>query len=521
MPRIKTALVSVSNKEGIVDLVRELVKMGIKILSTGGTARILKEARLPIGELSKEAGISPMLGGRVKTLHPNIHAGILTLRDNPQHIEEMKALDINLIDMVVVNFYPFTQVITKEETTLEQALENIDIGGPAMLRSAAKNFHHVAAVSSPEQYAGILKELRENESFLKISTCRDLAMQVFQITASYNGLIANYLGKEKEERFPEIVNLNLRKMENLRYGENPHQRAAFYVDSARGEVSSPLAQQISGKKTSFNNLLDLDAALGIVREFTQPAAVIIKHTNPCGLGCAPTLPEAYQKALSTDPVSAFGSIVGLNRAVDRATALEIASPNSFIEGIIAPDYEEEALQILKTKQKWGKNVCILKTGTFSSLPEEEWNMKKVEGGYLLQDEDRETHIPAQMRIVSQRKPSSKEKEDLLFAWKIVKWVKSNAIVLAKNTTVVGVGAGQMSRIDSTLIAIRKASRRARGSVLGSDAFMPFPDVVERAEKAGITAIIQPGGALRDKEVIKMANQCQMAMLFTGIRHFRH
>ena len=521
MPRIKTALVSVANKEGIVDFARELVKMRIQILSTGGTARILRETGLPVKELSEEMGISPMLGGRIKTLHPNVHAGILALRDNPQHLEEMKTLNINLIDMVVVNFYPFAQVISKEETTLEQALENIDIGGPAMLRSAAKNFHHVAGVSSPEQYPGILKELRENEGCLKISTCRDLAMQVFQITASYNAFIANYLGNQKKERFPEVVNLNLRKIEDLRYGENPHQRAAFYVDSVRRETSSPLAQQISGKKASFNNLLDLDTALRIVREFTQPAVVIIKHTNPCGLGCASALPEAYQKALSADPVSAFGSIVGLNRMVDKATALRIASPNSFIEGIIAPDYEEEAIQIVKNKQKWGKNACILKTGAFSSLPQERWNMKKVEGGYLLQDEDRETHLPLQLRIVSQRKPSSKEQEDLLLAWKVSKWVKSNSIVLAKNTSVVGVGAGQMSRIDSTLIAIRKAGRRARGSVLGSDAFIPFPDVVETAGKAGITAIIQPGGALRDKEVIEMANQYRMAMLFTGVRHFRH
>ncbi|MEE9191905.1 MAG: bifunctional phosphoribosylaminoimidazolecarboxamide formyltransferase/IMP cyclohydrolase [Candidatus Aerophobetes bacterium] len=521
MVRIETALMSAANKEGIVDFARELVKMEVQILSTGGTALTLRQAGLPVKELSEEMGISPMLGGRVKTLHPNIHAGILALRDNPQHLQEMKALNIDLIDMVVVNFYPFAQVANKEETTLEQALQNIDIGGPTMLRSAAKNFRYVAAVSSPEQYPGIIKELRENKGSLSIWTRRDLARRVFRSTACYDEFIANYLGDEQKERFPEVVNLNLGKVEDLRYGENPHQRAALYLDSARGEVSTSSSWQISGKKPSFNNLLDLDAALRIVREFAQPAAVVIKHTNPCGLGCASSLPEAYRKALSGDPVSAFGSIVGLNRVLDRATALKIASHSSFIEGIIAPGYQQEALQVLRTKQKWGKNVCILKTGAFSTPPKERWNMKTVEQGYLLQEEDRETYLPAQLKTVSQRRPSSQEEQDLLFAWKVSKWVKSNAIVLAKNRAVVGVGAGQMSRIDSTLIAIRKAAVRAKDTVLASDAFIPFPDVVEAAGKAGITAIIQPGGASRDKEVIKTVNEHRMAMLFTGIRHFRH
>ncbi len=521
MVKIKTALMSAANKEGIVDFARELVKMEVQILSTGGTALILRQAGLRVKELSEEIGISPMLGGRVKTLHPNIHAGILALRDNPQHLQEMKALNINFIDMIVVNFYPFVQVVNKEETTLEQALENIDIGGPTMLRSAAKNFRYVAAVSSPEQYPGIIRELRENKGSLSIGTCRDLARRVFQATACYDEFIANYLGDEQKETFPEILNLNLKKVEDLRYGENPHQRAALYLDSARGEASTPLSQQISGKKASCNNLLDLDAALRIVREFAQPAAAIIKHTNPCGFGCASSLTEAYRKALSGDPISAFGSIVGLNRILDRATALVIASRGSFIEGIVAPGYQEKALQVLKTKQKWGKNVCILKTGAFSTVPKERWNMKTVEGGYLLQEEDGETYLPAQLEIVSQRKPSSQEEQDLLFAWKVSKWVKSNAIVIAKDRAVVGVGAGQMSRIDSTLIAIRKASVRAENAVLASDAFIPFPDVVEAAGKAGITAIIQPGGASRDKEVIKTVNEHRMAMLFTGIRHFRH
>jgi len=361
--------------------------------------------------------------------------------------------------------------------------------------------------------------LKENNSFLSKDTCLDLAIRVFQEVSAYNTFIAQYLAKQRNEKFPEILNLSFKKQKELRYGENPHQKAAFYGE--KKEVGLSLAEKISGKALSFNNLLDLDAALNIVREFEEPAAVVIKHTNPCGVGCASNLANAFRKAYSGDPLSAFGSIIGLNKVVDRATAEEMTSSGKFIEAIIAPDYEEEALEILKTRQKWGKNLRILKINGFSVKGKEEWDIKKINGGILLQEQDRRTYFPDNLKIVTQREPTQEERDDLLFAWRVSKWVKSNAIVLAKDKVVVGVGAGQMSRIDACLLAIRKAGERAKGAVLASDAFFPFPDVVEEAEKKGITALIQPGGALRDKKVIETADKYGMAMLFTGMRHFRH
>ncbi len=520
MPQIKRALISVFNKKGIVDFARELSNLGIEILSTGGTARILQKAGIPVRDVSEYTQSPSMLGGRVKTLHPKIHGALLAIRENPEQMEEARKYNLELIDMVVINLYPFLEVTQKEGISLEEALENIDIGGPSMLRSAAKNFPYVAALSNPEQYPQVLKELKENNCLLSKDTCFDLAVRVFQEVSTYNSFIAQYLAKQRNEKFPQILNLGFKKQKELRYGENPHQRAALYQGEKEAGLSS--AKKISGKDLSFNNFLDLDAALSIVREFKDPAAVVIKHTNPCGVGCASSLANAFKKAYSGDPLSAFGSIIGLNKAVDRATAEEIASPEKkFIEAIIAPDYEEEALEILKTRQKWGKNVRILKINESLAQEKEEWDIKKVKGGILLQEHDKETYTPDSLKTVTERKPTQEERDDLLFAWIVSKWVKSNAIVLAKDKTVVGVGAGQMSRIDASLLALQKAGERAKGAVLASDALIPFPDVVEETGKRGITALIQPGGALKDNKVIGVANEYEMAMLFTGIRHFKH
>ena len=517
MPQIKRALISVFNKKGIVDLARELDNLGVEILSTGGTARALQEAGIPVRDVSQYTQSPSMLGGRVKTLHPKIHGALLAIRESSEQMEEVRKHNLELIDMVVINLYPFLEVTQKEGISLETALENIDIGGPSMLRSAAKNFSYVAALSNPEQYPQIIRELKENNCFLSKDTCFDLAVRVFQEVSTYNSFIAQYLAKQRNQEFPDILNLSFRKRQELRYGENSHQRAAFYQEEKETGLSA--AEQISGKELSFNNLLDLDAALGLVSEFEEPAAVVIKHNNPCGAGCASSLADAFKGAYRGDPLSAFGSIIGLNRRIDIATAEEIASPDKFIEAIIAPGYEEEALDILKTRQKWGKNVRILKIN--GSLAKEEWDIKKIKGGILLQEQDKETYTSENLKTVTQRFPTARERDDLLFAWLVCKWVKSNAIVLAKDKTVVGVGAGQMSRIDACLLALKKAGKRARGAVLASDAFIPFPDVVEEAKKKGITALIQPGGALKDNKVIGAANEYEMAMLFTGIRHFKH
>ncbi len=518
MPQIKRALISVFNKKGIVEFARGLSNLGIEILSTGGTAHALQKADVPVRDVSQYTGSPSMLGGRVKTLHPKIHGALLAVRESSQQMEEVRKHNLELIDMVVINLYPFLEVTQKEGVSLDTAIENIDIGGPSMLRSAAKNFSYVAAVSNPEQYSQIIRELKENNCFLSKDTCFDLAVRVFQEVSAYNAFIAQYLAKQRNQEFPDILNLSFRKRQELRYGENSHQRAAFYQEEKETGLSA--AEQISGKELSFNNLLDLDAAIGLVSEFEEPTAVVIKHNNPCGVGCASSLTDAFKKAYSGDPLSAFGSIIGLNRRVDIATAEEIASPEKkFIEAIIAPDYEEEALDILKTRQKWGKNVRILKIN--GSLAKKEWDIKKIKGGILLQEQDEKTYTSESLKTVTQRFPTAKEQDDLLFAWFVCKWVKSNAIVLAKDKTVVGVGAGQMSRIDACLLALRKAGDRAKGAVLASDALIPFPDVVEEARKRGITALIQPGGALKDNKVIEAVNEYKMAMLFTGIRHFKH
>ncbi len=519
IPEIKRAIISVWDKTGVVDFARELSRLGVEIISTGGTAKLLREAKIPVREVSLYTGAPEMLGGRVKTLHPKIHAGILALREDPQQMEEIKKQEIELIDMVVVNLYPFAEVVKNMNVPLEKALENIDIGGPTMIRAGAKNFKNVAVISSPKQYTSILKELKQNNGKLSEKTCYRLALEAFQITSSYDSIVAEYLRKKEGIKFPSILNLTFQKIANLRYGENPHQEAAFYREWNPAKGTLPFAEKLWGKELSFNNILDFQAALNILNEIEAPFAVVIKHNNPCGAAEGKNLTEACKKAFEGDPLSAFGSIVGVNRTVDAEVANYLTSSDKFIEGIVAPEYSKEALEILKNKKPWGKKVLLLKIQPFVKKGIQD--MRKIKGGILIQDEDEISYWEDKLKFVTQRHPTKKEMEDLKFAWIICKHTKSNAIVIAKDKMVVGVGAGQMSRVDSTIIAIKKAKERCKNAVLASDAFFPFPDAIEEAANAGITAIIQPGGAIRDEKVIEVANRYKMAMVFTGIRHFRH
>ena len=522
MKQIKRALISVSDKRGVVELARELQSLGVEILSTGGTHKKLEEAGIKVIGVSEYTRFPEMMDGRVKTLHPKIHAGLLALRENKEHVKQMKERGFGYIDMVVVNLYPFRETIAKPGVTLEEAVEQIDIGGPTMLRSAAKNFRDVVVIVNPDRYTQLLDEIRKNGT-VSDKTRYALAQEVFEHTASYDAAIASYLHAQSDDApmFADRMILTLNKVQDLRYGENPHQKAAFYKEPGAREPSISTAELLSGKELSYNNIMDIDAALEIVKELDQPAAVVIKHTNPCGAGIGTTLCEAYGKAAAGDPVSAFGSILGLNRNADVATAELIASPDSFIEAIIAPGYDAQAINILKNRQKWGKNVRILKTGPLGKRSDGGYYFRRVVGGLLVQEFDRVLYEDGALKVVTKRAPTDKEKTDLLFAWVICKHVKSNAIVYAKDGMVVGVGAGQMSRVDSSMIGARKAGARAEGSVLASDAFFPFRDGVDAAAEAGVSAIIQPGGSLRDDDVIKAADEHGMAMLFTGMRHFKH
>lgn len=519
MPKIKRALISVWDKKGLVEFARGLSHLGTEIFSTGGTANLLREARIPVQEVSGYTGAKEMLGGRVKTLHPKIHAGLLVLRDDPEQMSQIKKEGVKPIDMVVVNLYPFAKVIRNKGVSLNDALENIDIGGAALLRAGAKNFTNVAVVSSPKQYTSVLEELNQNRGKIDEDTSYKLALQVFQTTSSYDSIVAKYLGKRKEMKFPSLLNLSFQKTQDLRYGENPHQKAAFYRKWDAPQGTLPTAEKLGGKGVSFNNILDFQAALNILCEVENPFCVVIKHTNPCGAAEGVNLLDACQRAFGGDPVSSFGSIVGLNKALDAKTASCIASPKNFVEGIVAPGYTKEAVRILKEKQPWGRKLVILKTSPLRA--DNTMDIRKVKGGVLVQEEDKVVFCKDGLKSVTERFPTEKEREDLEFAWKMCRHVKSNAILIAKDKTVVGVGAGQMSRIDAALLAIRKAGDRCKGAALASDAFFPFPDVVEEAEKAGITAIIQPGGSVKDKQVIQAANRYDIAMVLTGLRHFLH
>jgi len=520
--KIKTALISVSDKTNIVDFAKSLNQMSVRILSTGGTAKLLEENNIPVTEVSDYTGFPEMMDGRVKTLHPKVHGGILGRRGIDDPI--MQEHGIDEIDMVVVNLYPFEETIKRPDCDLPLAIENIDIGGPTMVRSAAKNHNSVAIVVDPSDYDAITAEMQANDASMNYKRRFDLAVKAFEHTSNYDGMIANYLGtidldKEKKENFPRTYNLQFNKTQVMRYGENPHQQAAFYVEAKPAEVGIATATQIQGKELSYNNIADTDAALECVKQFTDvPACVIVKHANPCGVAIGSNQLEAYDKAFATDPTSAFGGIIAFNQPLDASTAAEIIK-RQFVEVIIAPSIADDALPTLAEK----KNVRVLACGEWGA-PVATMDYKRVNGGLLVQQRDLGMITEADLKMVTEKKPSSEQMEDLLFCWKVAKFVKSNAIVYAKGLQTIGVGAGQMSRVYSAKIAGIKAADenlQVAGSVMASDAFFPFRDGLDAAAEAGISAVIQPGGSMRDQEVIDAANEHGIAMVFTGMRHFRH
>ncbi len=512
------ALISVSDKSGIVDFCRELHQLGIELLSTGGTAKTLMENNIPVTEVSDYTGFPEMMDGRVKTLHPKVHGGILGRRGIDDAI--MAANAIKPIDMVVVNLYPFEQTIANPECDFETAIENIDIGGPTMIRAAAKNHADVAIIVNPDDYANILAELKQADNKLSAKTRFNLALKSFEHTARYDTAIATYLGKLNDVAFPDTLNLQFYHNQALRYGENPHQSAAFYREKAAAAGTIAAAHQHQGKELSYNNIVDADAALECVKTFNdKPTCVIVKHANPCGVAQADSLLDAYDKAYATDPTSAFGGIIAFNQELDEQTATEIIN-RQFVEVIIAPTITPAALAALEAKQ----NIRVLACGVWATFNTPSLDYKRVAGGLLVQDKDFGEISLDDLKIVSQRQPTEQELADLLFAWKVAKFVKSNAIVYCKNGQTIGVGAGQMSRVYSAKIAGIKAADEGLvvpGSALASDAFFPFRDGIDAAAEAGITAIIQPGGSMRDNEVIAAANEHNIAMVFTGMRHFRH
>lgn len=519
MGKVTRALISVSNKDGILDLARGLSALGIEILSTGGTAKMLRDAGIAVKDVSEFTGFPEMLDGRVKTLHPKVHGGLLGRRNNPEHVKQMKQHGIEPIDLVVVNLYPFEQTVAKPGCTLEEAIENIDIGGPTMLRSAAKNHTDVAVVVSPRDYSRVLEEIRKTGE-VSAKTRFELCRTVFLHTARYDSAISAWLDNQvpddEKTRFPNILTLQFEKVQNLRYGENPHQQGAFYREFGRKEPSVAGARQLHGKEMSFNNFLDANSALELAKEFEQTAAVIVKHNNPCGAATAPSLAEAYRMARSCDPVSAFGGVIAFNRIVDFETAKEIAS--TFVEVVVAPEFAPDALLELKKK----KDVRLLDIGPRVKGGAEGMDLKKITGGLIYQDRDLGGIADIRkLSVATTRKPTDDEYTALAFAWKICKHVKSNAIIFTTTDRTIGIGAGQMSRLDSVRIAVLKAQFPLKGTVLASDAFFPFRDGLDEAAKAGITAVIQPGGSLKDDEVIRAANEHGLAMVMTGMRHFRH
>jgi phosphoribosylaminoimidazolecarboxamide formyltransferase/IMP cyclohydrolase len=516
---VKRALVSVSDKSGVVGFARALAALGVEILSTGGTAKLLQKEGVPVTEVSAYTGFPEMLGGRVKTLHPKIHGGLLGRRDDPVHAREMRAAGIEPVDLLVVNLYPFQATVADPDCRFEDAIENIDIGGPAMLRSAAKNHAFVTAVVDPADYSRVLQEI-EKSGEVGEATRFGLAAKVFAHTAAYDGAIANYLTSLDEHRrrlpYPEILSLQLCKVDDLRYGENPHQSAAFYRDAQ--PVPGGLAQyrQLQGKELSYNNIADADAAWECVKSFTEPACVIIKHANPCGVATASSVALAYENAFRCDPVSAFGGILAFNRALDRDTAAAVSK--QFAEVIIAPRVEAEARQVFGAKD----NLRVLEVALSHEVQAHDF--KRVGGGLLVQSSDALLLDEKQLRVVTRKKPSEEQMRDLLFAWRVAKFVKSNAIVFCRDGATVGIGAGQMSRLDSVRVAVFKAHEAKldlKGSVVASDAFFPFRDGLDALAAAGAVAVIQPGSSKRDEEVIAAADEHGVAMLFTGMRHFRH
>ena len=519
---IRRALLSVSDKTGLVEFAKLLASFGVELISTGGTRKTLADAGLKVLDISEITGFPEMLDGRVKTLHPRVHGGILYIRGNAEHETTIKEHKIGPIDMVVCNLYPFEATLAKPNATHGEIIENIDIGGPSMVRSASKNYHDVAIVTDPAQYDEIAQELKANSGALTLPTRERLAGAAFARTAAYDAAIAGYFAhKLGADGWPARLTLTFQQKQKLRYGENPHQTAAFYTESNVSHACVASAEVLHGKELSYNNILDLDSSLNLVREFTEPAAVVIKHNNPCGAATSAVLVDAFAHAYEGDPVSAFGGILGFNRDVDEATAMQITEPNRFIECVIAPGYSKAAFEILTTRPKWKASVRLVKTGPLTKDAARNLDFRRVDGGLLVQGRDVEADDLAHAKIVTKRAPSDAELADLQFTWIVAKHVKSNAIVLGKNRMIVGVGAGQMSRIDSTHMAVRKANGREKGSVLASDAFFPFRDNVDMAAAAGVKAIVQPGGSVRDSESIDACNEHGIAMLFTGVRHFRH
>lgn len=509
----KRALLSVSDKKGIIEFAKELRSIGFEIISTGGTKKVLEQAGLQVISISDITGFPEIMDGRLKTLHPNIFGGLLGVRENEEHMDQLQKHGISLIDLVVVNLYPFKETISKPDVTWKEAIENIDIGGPSMLRAAAKNYQDVAVVVDPDDYEAILDELRTNNN-VGLELKKKLAAKVFRHTAAYDTYIAQYLTEHSGEVFPDKLSITYEKVQDLRYGENPHQKASFYRQDLIKQ-GLPQAKQFHGKELSYNNIQDTNAAWQIVKEYKkQPVVVAVKHMNPCGIGIGDTLFDAYNKAYNADPISIFGGIIATNQEIDEKTAIELNK--IFLEVIIAPKFSSEAIDILSSK----KNLRLLELND-----ENEYmgllKVTSVLGGLLIQDEDDRELTNNDLKVVTKRQPTMSEMEQLKFAWKAVKHVKSNAIILAKDNQTIGIGAGQMNRVGAAKIAIEQAGDRANGAVLASDAFFPMPDTVEEAAKAGITAIIQTGGSIRDEDSIKEADKHGIAMVFTGIRHFKH
>jgi phosphoribosylaminoimidazolecarboxamide formyltransferase/IMP cyclohydrolase len=524
---VRRALISVWDKTGLAEFATALSReFGVELISTGGTAKFLRDSGLPVTDVSEVTGFPEMMDGRVKTLHPKIHGGLLALRDNAEHVESMKKHGIEAIDLVCINLYPFEQTIAKPGVTFEEAIENIDIGGPSMVRSAAKNHRFVLVVTSPDRYEKVLGDLREHGG----STCGKhrlkMAQRAFAHTAGYDARIAEYLGERVQGSgfrvqggMPNAMELRLRKKQDLRYGENPHQKAALYVDHRDGsEASVARAKQLHGKELSYINLLDADAALSAVKELAEPGACVVKHATPCGFATGKDLREAFVKAYEGDSVAAFGGIVAFNRPLDAKTAEAMTAGRLFLEVVVAPAFESDALELLKNR--W-KNVRLLEVGALGVINRSDFSMHKIIGGYLVQDRDLLGVDEANWKVVSERQPSEKEWADLRIAWLACKYVKSNAIVIAKDQMMVGSGAGQQDRVNACRIAVAKAGERALGAVGASDAFFPFPDGPGILLAAGVTALIQPGGSVRDQETVDLVNRSGAVMVFTGQRHFRH
>jgi phosphoribosylaminoimidazolecarboxamide formyltransferase/IMP cyclohydrolase len=518
MAKIQRAILSVTDKTGLVDFARKLAGMGVELISTGGTAKLLRDSGIQVKDISDLTGFPEMLDGRVKTLHPKVHGGILHRREDPSHRSAVAEHGIQPIDMVVVNLYAFEKTAAKPGVPFEELVENIDIGGPSMIRSAAKNFQDVAVVTSPSDYGGLAQEMANSGGELSSGTRWRLAQKAFATTAAYDSAIASTLERVNSNGhfelrpasgFPTTLRMSFQKVMDLRYGENPHQKAAMYSDNSGVGVAN--GRQLQGKELSYNNIVDLQAAWDLAQEFDEPVVAIIKHTNPCGTATGKTLLEAYKKALECDPVSAFGGVIGVNRVIDGAAAEEMAK--LFLEVIAAPGFDEEA----KSKFSAKKNLRLVEV-----VPsDQKWTLKNVSGGMLVQDADIRPLTDTDLKVVTKRPPTPEEKRALLFGWKVCKHVKSNAILYVRDGQTVGVGAGQMSRVDSCKVGAMKAQLPLKGTVAASDAFFPFPDGVEEIAKAGSTAIIQPGGSVRDQEVIEAADRHGMAMIFTGVRHFRH